>query len=521
MKRQYKYITLIFALCIICNACYKDQSTLANMNIPDIVVDTTNIPENLIIGFLDPFTISPKITENGVDAGSLDLLYEWRINILPGKALPDTILSTERVFNGFISNPISSNPYYLSLRVTDPKTGIIKFCSWNITVVSSFLDGLLVSDSKDGNTSDFTLIMDKNLTNNWSGEGKIIRNILESSDQGAYNGLLDRLYYYRYVSSVNYMFAFDRNNRMVRFATLDFTMEDMNKLFVYFPPNLSAYSVCKPNQELFLITSEGVTIANPSTNLQFTGAMNIPLTASTINNNVVAVDSWANHGVPAAIWYDKPQGCFYWFYFTMFSPYFSPFPDNPSEPFNAGVYKGKTALAGGLTYDANTLAMLMKDDQTGNYEICTFYKDPGGGFNPGAQSLITIPAAGKTILDNAIGYVFAQKQPVLYVIESGGIYAITFGVNPANVATEAKFTAPAGEQIVLARLFEQGRYKHDPSEFQLPLNTNALIAATSSATGGKVYVIPMINLGTGNLDANNKLVYDGFGQILDVLNLGY
>jgi len=524
MKKNSIYVTIVvLASCVFFSACYQDKSRLPDMTIPGIVVDVSGIPTQFTIGYQEPFSVAPKVTKGGIEVNDQQFEHEWRINVILNRGETDTIISRERVFSGTIGNAIAANPYYLRYKVFDPATGFSKVHSWPLTVVSSFREGLAVCDSKDGTNSDFSLFINSSMTVDWTGEAKVFRNILENSGQGAYPGLLNRLYYHRATNN-NYLMAFDQNNKMQRFATVDFRMDNMSEMFVYFPPNLETYYINKPNQELFLVTNAGVMISNPTVTMLFTGVADASLVSTTVNNNVVAVDSWSNHGgIPAAVWYDKPQGRFYWSYQTMFAPYARPFVDK-DEPFNAGNYPGKTAIAGDLTQDGNTLAMLMKDDLSGDYGICTFYKDPFG-FDPGAKEFISIPAAGKALIDGARKYVFARGQPVLFVVRSEGIYAITFGVNPANVVTVAKFAAPAGEQILFAKLFEQGRYKFDRGDWslpaELPLNEKALIVATSSSSGGKVYVLPMINLGTGDLNANNKLEFGGFGQILDVEHLGY
>ena len=47
-------------------------------------------------------------------------------------------------------------------------------------------------------------------------------------------------------------------------------------------------------------------------------------------------------------------------------------------------------------------------------------------------------------------------------------------------------------------------------------NNRAVVVTTQKGEEGIVYVVPMKNLGTGNLDASAALRYDGFGRILAV-----
>ena len=51
---------------------------------------------------------------------------------------------------------------------------------------------------------------------------------------------------------------------------------------------------------------------------------------------------------------------------------------------------------------------------------------------------------------------------------------------------------------------------------KLAWNNRAVIVTAQKGEEGVVYVVPMIQLGTGNLDASAALRYDGFGRILAV-----
>ncbi|MCI6618470.1 MAG: hypothetical protein MSD82_06420, partial [Prevotella sp.] len=92
--------------------------------------------------------------------------------------------------------------------------------------------------------------------------------------------------------------------------------------------------------------------------------------------------------------------------------------------------------------------------------------------------------------------------------------------------TTAKFTPANGEKITKAKLFVQGAYActttNWPERDELAYNYNALVIATQSSTyEGKIIVIPMKQIGTGNLDTAKAKVYSGFGKILDFCATGY
>ena len=86
-------------------------------------------------------------------------------------------------------------PYLLKLTVKDTENDLEYLFWWDLYIQSAFLDGLVISDTKDGATSDLTLVLNQKLTTNYAGkEEKIFRNILASgSSAAAYPGLLRSL----------------------------------------------------------------------------------------------------------------------------------------------------------------------------------------------------------------------------------------------------------------------------------------------------------------------------------------
>ena len=141
-----------------------------------------------------------------------------------------------------------------------------------------------------------------------------------------------------------------------------------------------------------------------------------------------------------------------------------------------------------------------------------------------------IPSSGKELLDKAVSVFFAYKESILYIATTEGIYTIDFAGSSATVNIAPKYTVPGGEQITLAKLYVQGAFAADESSVdsdtpvyaELPLNNKSVIVATrKSELEGKVYIVPMTQLGTGNLDASKALSFDGFGRILDVTTIGY
>lgn len=73
-----------------------------------------------------------------------------------------------------MNRPVSAQPYYLLLTVTDTENGELQnTCIWTVYVQGTFTSGLLVADSK-GETSDFTYIKIRQFPNYMTKKRKYI-----------------------------------------------------------------------------------------------------------------------------------------------------------------------------------------------------------------------------------------------------------------------------------------------------------------------------------------------------------
>ena len=118
-------------------------------------------------------------------------------------------------------------------------------------------------------------------------------------------------------------------------------------------------------------------------------------------------------------------------------------------------------------------------------------------------------------------------ESILYVATEDGVYTINFAGSTPTVNTVAQFTAN-GEKITGIKLYQQGQYitaydnvanpdyPENGGWEKLAWNNRAVIVTAQKGEEGVVYVVPMTQLGTGNLDASAALRYDGFGRILAV-----
>ena len=189
MKKNTLIIGFFAAFAL--SSCYEDKSTLPENPIDGVELIVTEEEKVIRIGYKEQLDIVPNITKNG-KADDNDLTYEWAINIYPGWSKSEfEVVGTEKELHTVLNNEISNDSYYLRLLVTDTKHDNLQYSFlYQVYVQPSMLDGLLIADTKDGQTTDFNLVMNKKLTASYDKEEKIFRNILAGKE---YSGLIKRM----------------------------------------------------------------------------------------------------------------------------------------------------------------------------------------------------------------------------------------------------------------------------------------------------------------------------------------
>ena len=196
--------------------------------------------------------------------------YEWAVTEEPSTSNPVyEIIGTEKDFHGIINRPISNGAYTLKLTVTDVANDNLQYIySWELYVQSSFLDGLLIADSENGTTTDFTLINNSQITNQYTKEERIFRHILETANGAAYDELLTSLTYEVMgntailgSSHLNQIWAISSTGKSIRFNCEDYsingTWED-EKIFLYCPTDFQVKSYIRSSQLFIAYTNNGL-----------------------------------------------------------------------------------------------------------------------------------------------------------------------------------------------------------------------------------------------------------------------
>ena len=555
MKKILTCIVLAFAASGLVG-CYEDKSTYATDLIPDIVLTDTETTA-IYTGYLEQIDFAPELTQGGkVLEDNDNYTYTWELNEVPDENQFQTI-STERELHVTVPNGISTTPYLLKLPVKEQENDLEYLFWWDLYIQSAFLDGLVISDTKDGATSDLTLVLNQKLTTNYAGkEEKIFRNILASgSSAAAYPGLLrsltPMLFGYIYSKPKHYLWATDQNGELVRFNCEDYSVASGGDVLLYASEGQKFYKLFgtgnnNSSQTLMIAMSNAGNYCIQCVSTEVFSWPNTAMNASSMKNGICASRPYSANNECVAAWLDEKTNKL-----IVADPYFAGYliyhTITGSGAYDADNLGDQQVIAAGMTYTENIPALLLKDN-AGTYAIYTitphqaeegYYTDPDNweGWvvtSPeipyGPRARIEIPAEGKALLDQATGTAFCTMQAILYVATADGIYAIDFTSGKA-VVSDVKFTPDAGEKITSVKLYQQGQYQYSSNmcgdgenqyrELLDWTNYAVIVTTQKSDTEGCVYVVPMTQIGTGNLDKAQALKYDGFGKILDVTTTGY
>ena len=544
-KTKYFWIACFMTLGM--NSCINDVSTLATGDIQAINITSSDVRDTLYVDYLDQLSIIPTVTR-GTSADTGGLVYQWEIGDEPGNK-PENyiIIGKEANLQTIITNEISTSPYLLRLTVMDSKNGNLKASKiWEIYVQSTFIDGIAVTSTLDDKTSDFSLIMNKDITVNYNKEDKIYHNILKAATGSACDRLLSQLTFsvfsgtFTSTNTKNELWAVTDDGALYRYNTKDFSLDgtslEGDAILTYTGSNPKFSHTFVGHSTLFAVSDKVIYSLLPGSANTF-GWHDATTSQYKIDNDVViASPTGDNYNV---FWLDSNTGHIVALNYSMGTTiaYDDALAakENVFDPKDLSNY---TAITGGFSEDGKSPDFLLKNKTTGEYSIYTLTSYQQAVWNndwteiiipeqiPSAERRIDIPHAGKELLDKAVSVFFAKNQAILYVVTADGVYGINFATDTPEVYTTAKYMPAHGEKITKAKLFVQGAYgcytTSWPERDELPYNSNAIVIATQSGTyDGKIVIIPMKQIGTGNLDASKVKIYDGFGKILDFCATGY
>ncbi len=191
--KKIKNITILSVAITLLFGCFTDKSGLDTHKIGEIIIEVADTPDILRVEYLENLTIEPNIKiENQTNPSFIE--YRWEINQTPGST-EMVVIGNERKLSTTITNRILPTSYALILTVIDTRYQLEYQKRWTLFVSSAFREGIVVADTKDGATSDISLIMDNNITASYNKGESIFYNIWENSKGENHKSLIKSISY--------------------------------------------------------------------------------------------------------------------------------------------------------------------------------------------------------------------------------------------------------------------------------------------------------------------------------------
>ena len=512
--KKIKYILWLLVLMVtFTTACKKDLSTLDVNPIAGVTLDKEGATSLSVTQF-DRLIIEPKLNFNGADEGNFN--FQWKVT-LDYNDTTSKVLSNAKLLDAKIEMvPNGANQAYtLTFTATDKENGLKYITTWPLIVLSSIGEGLVVATTADGINSDLSHIMSPLVTTNFTNQS-VKFNVYSGANNTTIKGLVKQMRFttaLRLVprGSVNTLFAMT-DNSLTRINTVDFSKAGQDDDLFYTPKGSYNFQAIggKSQADIFIengklsLVYHGI---NDKIGIPFDIQANIPgvFALNRINNN---------QGISFSF-YEETKGKF------MYIPFISTLTfldrnayvhaDQPASVFNPGNLPNKTNIAAGIGVDEEFVHVL-KDKATASVNMYVFDKGVSStspAVAPKPKSIFDLTAAQG--IAEASNFVVLDNQRVVYYTSGNKIYAILYG--GAAPIIEERYIVPAGESITTLQIYQHSDYPWNST--LLTGSNNQLVMSTygGNVGTGKVYILPMTNLGVGNINQGAVKIFTGFNRV--------
>ena len=502
----YGFMALLLCLPYACS--YEDKTTYAGDPLPDIIIDTTNIPVNLLITREDTLIVKPKVSKAGVSKDQLE--FEWCITLKPGSDFSmSKVIGTEEQLKYYVEEVPDASSYGLWYKVTDKTSGLMESILWNVQVDASSGQGLVVAYTKDGRTTDFSIVQDSLFTYNYRDpetnqtKATSYRHDVYAKQNGkTFDGVVEWMFAQaRYMDGrQTYMLHGASKHNLFRINTLDYSIlmegkENFYDPFVeleidYYGLVGGYYAVLSNQGRVYGLQTERstATVFNKF-------ALDVP-GDYTSNSHISEYSNFA--------FFDPERGKFFTTsgYISSYSEMYSftnPVEgdtEQPIEEFDLNNMKGYTLLAGGVTRQDHCF-VLEKEGKIGLYNLTKTSRPP---YNPRLHVDVT-SAPG---IERATSFAFNSNEDVVYYVADNTVRAIVFsGRQP-----QYKEVYSPGKPIEFIKILTKTGSK------AVPFSNRCLLVVTK----GDISEIHALKLGSTNTAEYSEVtVFDKFqGRITAV-----
>lgn len=504
MKKLRYIMFLPLLLGVLTTACFKDNSMLDLNKITAVTLDTTGFGTLSVYQF-EKLNLIPNLNHQGLSES--DLSHEWKINLTPNDTLYQVVGHEKEL--DFLVNfkpNLSGRFHQLVYTVTENTSDLDYIFTWPVKVLNNIGEGLVIAQTQDGTTTDISHIMSSSVTTDYA-ELSIKHNVYSSINGMTMPGITKQMRYAK-MAGVDIVFGITDEN-IYRINTLDYTFSGSNgDLFYANRDNYQFRSIGGVYQGDLFISNGKLT----STFLGASRKIGLPFNASFTVPGIVASNKLSNPAVVISF-YDEENEQF------VYQPSITPFGDNTmyatpnqaSGAFDPSAQLNRENLAAGVSTSGDFMHLL-RNKSTGAVDLYLFDKGVSAYPTPEPPTAIGhFNLSNAPNIDKAQHFAFLDNQKVLYYATTTTIYAILYGTATATI--EERFVVPAGETITTLQVYQQADYPLRSSGNYLPTNNKSLVMSTYDGTTGKVYLLPFINTGIGNIDTPKIETYSGFDRI--------
>jgi len=507
------------------SGCYEDESSLNYKLINPIVIDMGGGETSYSVFAYNELEVKPIVYKEGVE--DTNLSYKWTLS---GNAIVPEVLGTDMTLKTVITAKPESNPYNLLFQVTDETTGIVQEASYKVTVLSPFGSGLVVCDTRDEQTSDVSLIMAYNFTNNYKKENDtIMYNLFSLVNDRKINGVATSIRSTIY--GINRSLTIGTDHTIDRVDPFDYSYIDGDgSMFIIDPGVYNVGTIgWEPNSgyELLSITGKIYPRGMQQNNKVYSYYL-LTTDMSDYYIRKFCRPEWDN-----GLGFDEQNGRLLEFDMADELKVFNSGKLTAAEPFDWNKLQGLTCRAM-FTGDNNQLHTILQErnETTGepvpNGKIASYITKRAQWYAVNAAEngwpLKVCDLTGLPGIETAKFFDGTETQNVIYYASSNAVYSVNLAVAPFIVTKQ--YEAPAGEEITSMMIWKayQGRvdYTNPNPNAENPVSSisprNRMVVLTTwneAKKEGTVRTIAIATVGTGTLEPDIKKhgAFGGFGRI--------
>lgn len=519
MKTISLYLVLLIGGVWCFSSCFNDKSSALGSLIADVIIDTTGIPEQHSVVQYERLKIAPHVYQEGVN--NPDLSYKWMLNLIAttdqNSVVASYCVGEKMTLDTIIELRPNSIPYYLWFQVTDNKTKLRRDLLWKVQVLQAYNEGLLIAETHDGTTTDFSLIEGNLFTKGWTKEDKVSKNLYSTRNGSKIDGLLKQIAPSYNAATQSKRFYCIGDDFYTLIDGLDYTLVGRNHEITYdkeLPIKPTQIFISGGNYVILVTDGQiypwNMGLRKDYPNIHVPNSYSLQIgeeqvrKRSTVDQYVAYIHQYGNSNYAWGAWYDKINGAFcYQLSYPSVQSGIAAYVYDDTQPFNPANASGLETMYAGTGFN-NDFYFIMKNTNISTYQIYVFSRTTNK-----AKALYNIPG---NKMDEAVSFIVSENANVCYFATETEIYSVVLG--GASPQVNLIHTIPSGE-ITCFTMFRQALFLRTNSP-TLDINENLLLVGVANDNEGTLYTLPIFSPSGGTIDPSGIKTYTGFGRILTV-----